>query len=477
MKRIIVFIYCTLLILHFSANAQTKIKSDSVKLGKLSPKELKIIKKLLKSDSVRLTNNTALQAEIYKFNPNLIYKYRLDSIPSTVSLDYNEDVQQQIDLFLNKRKELIARMVTLGKYYFPIFEKALASYQVPKEFEYLPIIESSMNPFAVSRVGATGLWQFMYTTGKLYDLTIDNYQDERRDPVAASYAAAAYLRDAYNELGDWLLALASYNCGKGNVTRAIQRAGGGKKTFWEIQRYLPYETRNYVPAFIAANYMMNFYYRYDDIVIDREHQIIADSVYVNKYLSISKIAKAIEVNPETLRDLNPVYKKDVINGSENAPKRLIVPVSAYKNFPQFFEAMNSETANKTVKIFNVSEVPNAVVPKTTTHIVRKGENLGKIAIEYHVEVQDLKVWNHLKSTTIVPGQRLVVKILAEQSTAKETVKPVQKTGYYTYKVKSGDTLSEIADRFENATIKSIKQLNNLKSSILSVGMILKIYHF
>lgn len=476
MKRIIVFICCTLLTLHFSVYAQKQIKTDSTKLGKLSPKELKIIKNLLKSDSVHLSNS-ALQAEIYKFNPNLIYKYRLDSIPSTVSLDYNDDVQQQIDVFLTKRKDQISRMVTLGKYYFPIFEKALASYQVPKEFEYLPIIESSMNPFAVSRVGATGLWQFMYTTGKIYGLNIDYYQDERRDPVAASYAAAAYLRDAYNELGDWLLALASYNCGKGNVMRAIQRAGGGKKTFWEIQRFLPRETRNYVPAFIAANYMMNYYNRYDDIVIDNDNRIKADSVYVNKYLSISKIAKAIEVNPKTLRELNPVYKKDVINGSANSPKRLIIPVSAYKNFPQFFEAMNSEDADKTVKVFNASEVPDAVVPKTTTHIVKRGENLGRIAIRYHVEVQDLKVWNHLKSTMIVPGQRLVIQILPDKSTAKSISTHTKKSGYYTYKVKSGDTLSEIAERFENATIKSIKQLNNLKSSILSVGMILKIYHF
>ncbi|MBD3747997.1 MAG: LysM peptidoglycan-binding domain-containing protein [Sphingobacteriales bacterium] len=477
MKRILVFICCTFLTLHFSANAQTKIKSDSVRLGKISPKELKIIKNLLKSDSVRLSSNTALQAEIYKFNPNLIYKYRLDSIPSTVSLDYNDDVQQQIDIFLTKRKDQISKMISLGKYYFPIFEKALASYQIPKEFEYLPIIESSMNPFAVSRVGATGLWQFMYTTGKIYGLNIDYYQDERRDPIAASYAAAAYLRDAYNDLGDWLLALASYNCGKGNVTRAIQRAGGGKKTFWEIQRYLPRETRNYVPAFIAANYMMNYYDRYDDIIINHDHRIKTDSVYVNKYLSISKIAKAIEISPEVLRELNPVYKKDVINGSINSPKRLIIPVSAYKNFPQFFEAMNSETADKTVKIFKASEIPNVVLPKTTTHIVKRGENLGSIAIRFHVEVQDLKVWNHLKSTTIVPGQRLVVKILPEHSAAKEIAKPKQKSGFYTYKVKSGDTLSEIAERFENATIKSIKQLNNLKSSILSVGMILKIYQF
>jgi membrane-bound lytic murein transglycosylase D len=471
MKRLIVFIYCTFLAFNLTLNAQTKIKADSAKTRKLTPKESKMILNLIKSDSLKIPTNTALTQEIYRLNPDLIYKYRLDSISSVVSLDYNEDVQNQINLYLAKKKVNIGKMVYLGKYYFPIFEKALLAYRVPLEFKYLPIVESSMNPFAVSRVGATGLWQFMYTTGKVYGLTIDSYVDERRDPVAASYAAAAYIREAYNDLGDWLLALASYNCGKGNVTRAIERAGGGKKTFWDIQPYLPKETRSYVPAFIAANYMMNYYTRYNDIIVADDVPVKPDSVYVNSYISLSKIAKAININATDLKNLNPMYKKDLINGSVNAPKKLIIPRVTSKNYPKLFAALNS-TDESTIKVINAALSTKTTKEEAIYYTVRKDENLGKIALQFKVEAQDLKVWNKLKSNVIVPGQKIMIK--------PESVKPSQpekteSTHYITYKVKAGDSLSEIVKRFGNVTIEGIKTLNNLKSNILSIGVILKIY--
>lgn len=471
MKRFIVFIYCTFLTFNLSLNAQTKIKIDSSKTGKLTAKESKMILNLIKSDSLKIPTTTALQQEIYKLNPDLIYKYRLDSISSEVSLDYNDDVQQQIDLFLAKRKVDVGKMVYLGKYYFPIFEKALSSYDVPLEFKYLPIVESSMNPFAVSRVGATGLWQFMYTTGKVYGLTIDNYVDERRDPIAASYAAAAYLKEAYNDLGDWLLALASYNCGKGNVTRAIARAGGGKKSFWDIQPYLPRETQSYVPAFIAANYMMNYYNRYSDIVVNDDVPIKPDSVYINSYVSLSKIAKAININASDLKNLNPMYKKDLVNGSFNSPKKLIIPKATVKNYPELFAALNSNEES-TIKVINASMSSNVKKEEAIYHTVNKGESLGKIALRFDVEVQDLKVWNKLKSNVIVPGQKLLVKPAAV-TTSKQADK-TNKVNYIAYTVKKGDSLAAIVEKFGNTTIENIKLLNNLKSNVLSIGMILKI---
>lgn len=471
MKRLVVFIYCTFLTFNLTLYAQTKIKIDSAKTGKLTSKQSKMILNLIKSDSLKIPTSIALQQEIYRLNPDLIYKNRLDSISSIVSLDYNEDVQNQINLYLAKKKVNIGKMVYLGKYYFPIFEKALLAYRVPLEFKYLPIVESSMNPFAVSRVGATGLWQFMYTTGKVYGLTIDNYVDERRDPVAASYAAAAYIRQAYDDLGDWLLALASYNCGKGNVTKAIERAGGGKKTFWDIQPYLPRETRSYVPAFIAANYMMNYYSRYDDIVVADDIPVKPDSIYINSYVSFSKIAKAININTTDLKNLNPMYKKDLINGSVNAPKKLIIPKITSRNYPELFAALNNADET-TIKVINASLSPNTIKEKAIYHTVHNGENLGKIALQFKVEVQDLKVWNQLKSNVIVPGQKLIIKPELVKSTQPEKT---EKIDYITYKVKAGDSLSGIVERFENVSIEGIKMLNDLKSNVLSIGMILKIY--
>ncbi len=463
MKKSLAMICCLIFLSNLSISAQIKYKPDSLKVTKLSPQESRVIKNLVKTDTSFVPANMNLQLEIFKYNPNLLYKYRLDSIQKTVSLDYNPYVQTYIDLFLKRKKEM-GEMVDLGRYYFPIFEKALAAYDIPSEFKYLPIIESSMNPKAVSRVGATGLWQFMYTTGRMYGLTIDNYIDERRDPIAASYAAAKYLRDAYDDLGDWLLALASYNCGLGNVTRAIERTGGSK-SFWEIQKYLPNETRNYVPAFIAANYIMNYYTRYDDIPIRENRELATDSVYVNKFVSFNKIAGALNMDAKELQILNPAYKKDMINGTDASPKRLIIPKIAYKDYPAFFEAMNADEEQKAT-LSSVSQKPVLNI----THIVKKGENLNAIADDYRVEVQDLKVWNNLKSFTLVPGQKLLVSKASSAAKAVPAVKPA----YLTYKVKSGDTLAEIADKFERATIKNIKELNNLKSSILTIGMLLKI---
>ena len=212
--------------------------------------------------SLQAQDTTAVPAinTVGFYDYNFTYKSRLDSIQRIVPLSYNEYVHSFIAIY-SKRKDMMGKMLGLSNYYFPIFEKALVSYNIPTEIKYLPIIESSMNPHAISRVGATGLWQFMFGTAKAYGLNMDNFVDERKDPIQASYAAAAYFRDAYDELGDWLLAIAAYNCGKGNVTRAIDKAGS--RDFWEIRPFLPKETRDYVPAFIAALYVMNYAEKHD----------------------------------------------------------------------------------------------------------------------------------------------------------------------------------------------------------------------
>ncbi len=252
------------------------------------------------------------------FNQNYIYKLRLDSIAKTVPLSYNEYVQSFIDIY-SRRKDMMGKMLGLSQYYFPIFEKALKAYNIPAEIKYLPIIESSMNPHAISRVGATGMWQFMFGTAKAYGLNMDNFVDERKDPIQASYAAAAYFRDAYEELGDWLLAIAAYNCGKGNVTRAIDKAGS--RDFWEIRPFLPKETRDYVPAFIAAVYVMQYANTHSIVMQAPAINYKTDTVLVNRFVALADVAKAINHEEATLFGLNPSYKKKIVNGTYQLPKK------------------------------------------------------------------------------------------------------------------------------------------------------------
>lgn len=408
------------------------------------------------------------------YNQNLIYKLRLDSITQTVPLSYNEFVQTFIDRYI-KRKELVGKMLGLSGYYFPIFEKALQAYHIPAEIKYLPIIESEMNPHAVSRVGATGMWQFMFGTAKAYGLAIDNFIDERKDPIQASYAAAAYFRDAYEELGDWLLAIAAYNCGKGNVTRAIEKAGS--KDFWTIRPFLPKETRDYVPAFIAAVYVMKYAGNHQIINLPSPLVFKTDTVQVNHFVALADVAKAINYEENALFALNPAYKKQIVNGTSELPKRMILPKIEQGNYARLYDLLNSDiepdrqiilAATDDVRELKKKVFPQLPPSKIIAHKVKPGEHLKLIGDLYHVEVQDLKVWNKLKTNTVIPGQ--ILKII----TAQPLLKPVNKQQIVSYKVKPGDTLSGIAEKFEGVTVAGIKKMNGLKKATLQVGMILKI---
>ncbi|MFP5081224.1 transglycosylase SLT domain-containing protein [Pedobacter sp. JCM 36344] len=352
-------------------------------------------------------------SEVPRFvNYNFSYKTRLDSIQKTVPLAYNEFVQKYIDVY-SVRKDMMGKMLGLSEYYFPIFEKALQSYNIPDEIKYLPIIESSMNPHAVSRVGATGLWQFMFGTAKGYGLHIDNYVDERKDPIQASYAAAAYFRDAYEELGDWVLAIAAYNCGMGSVKRAIQKADS--RDFWEIRRFLPTETRNYVPAFIAAVYVMSCPDKHQISSLKSAFFKNTDTIQVNRVISLATIANAMNLEQEELFGLNPSYKKKIVNGSVAIPKRIILPKVSLSDFAALYDVLNKDDQQSAMKVVLASN-DGYHSPKAKTkakspffyHKVSSGQNLSVIANKYHIEVQDLKVWNNLKGASIVPGQKLKI---------------------------------------------------------------------
>jgi membrane-bound lytic murein transglycosylase D len=407
------------------------------------------------------------------FNQNLVFKLRLDSIQKIVPLSYNEYVQNFIDIY-SRRKDMMGKMLGLSNYYFPIFERALKAYNIPAEIKYLPIIESSMNPHAVSRVGATGMWQFMFSTAKAYGLNMDNFVDERKDPIQASYAAAAYFRDAYEELGDWLLAIAAYNCGKGNVTRAIDKAGS--RDFWVIRPYLPKETRDYVPAFIAAVYVMNYASTHDIAKQTPAINFKTDTIQVNHFVALADLAKAINYEESTLFGLNPSYKKKIVNGTADLPKRIILPKVEQADYAKIYEVLNADVDIEREIILastdDVRDLRKKAKSKPTAQItyykVKPSQNLGSIADLYHVEVQDLKVWNKLKSNTIIPGQKL--KIYGAASAPK----PLTKSTYITYKVKLGDTLSGIAEKFDGVTVANIKKVNRLTKVTLQPGMLLKI---
>jgi membrane-bound lytic murein transglycosylase D len=343
-----------------------------------------------------------------------LYKRRLDSIRKDIQLDYNEYVQAYIDLYMHNREEM-AQVAGLTKYYFPIYEKAFRDAGIPEEIKFLSIVESKLDPNAVSRVGATGLWQFMGTTAKTYGLNMDNYVDDRRDPIQSSYAAAAYLKDAYQEFGDWLLAIASYNCGKSNVERAVEKAGG-VTDFWSIRQYLPVETRGYVPAFIAMNYVMNYFNKHNIVAQACNFSTRTDTVMVKRIVPLSSVAQALDVSVREITILNPSYRMAVVNGSAKTPRRLIIPQTAKDNYAALYNVLNGVDApvHAAAKPAAYAAVQYPSVKSErhipTHHKVKKGETLASIADKFGCEVADLKVWNHLKTNRAPVGTMLKVSV-------------------------------------------------------------------
>ena len=407
MKRnVLILSFCVFILAAFHSSAQQKIN----RLDSISP--ISFLSTTYSGDTTAVPE--VLENPLF-YNYNFAYKKSLDSIQREIPLSYNESVQRYIDIY-SARKDMMGKMLGLSEYYFPIFENALKAYNVPAELKFLPIIESSMNSHAISRVGATGLWQFMFSTAKDYGLSMDNFVDERKDPIQASYAAAAYFKDAYKNLGDWLLAIAAYNCGTGNVNRAIAKAHS--RDFWAIRPFLPQETRNYVPAFIAAIYVMNCPDKHHIKAQKSLFAIKTDTIQVNRFVSLPELAQALAMEESDLYTLNPSYKKRIVNGSLDEPKRIIVPKVSLMNFAGIYEVLNNNTVETSTRVILASNDDRRLHKKQKEvnqgrhpaqyHKVSAGQNLMEIAERYHVEVQDLKVWNNLKGSNIVPGQRLIV---------------------------------------------------------------------
>ncbi|MBA2422348.1 MAG: LysM peptidoglycan-binding domain-containing protein [Chitinophagales bacterium] len=410
-----------------------------------------------------------------------IYRSRLAAIITPVELTYNDQVKKYIDLYVLNRRDQVSRMLGLSKLYFPIFDQIFTDYGVPMEMKYLSIIESALNPQAVSRMGATGIWQFMYATAKVYGLTINSYVDERKDIIRSTDGAARYLKNMYDVYGDWLLALASYNCGPGNVNRAITLSGG--KTFWEIRDFLPRETRNYVPAFIAATYVMNYYELHE--LSPEFPKFCFDTITtvdINDRMASDQIAKFTGLSMDEFKFLNPGLKCSVIPGGSVCTYACKLPGNRISLFDEKKDSIILLSKNAKNTYYG-----GVATGSKTTHTVRRGENLGKIAAKYHVSVSQLKGWNNLHSSTIRTGQRLKishhVSASVSQTSPPKKSSTVQKATvsaidtlkeYVFYKARTGDTLWEIAQR-HGTTVSAIRKLNgSAKCNFLKAGTVLKV---
>ena len=368
-----------------------------------------------------------------------VYIERLRRIPSVMELAYNDIVQRFIDRYSGRLRYSVSYMLGAANFYMPIFEEALDTYQLPLELKYLPIIESALNPKAVSRVGATGLWQFMLSTGKQYGLEINSLVDERRDPVKSSYAAARMLRDLYRIFGDWNLVIAAYNCGPENIKKAIHRANG-EKDYWKIYPYLPAETRGYVPAFIAANYIMTYYCEHNICPMTTYLPAQSDTVVVNKELHLEQIAGVIGTDIDLLRSLNPEFRRDIVPGNSK-PYAIRMPISDTGKFidnqDSIFNYRTTELLTKRAIVDVNDDLPTYTRSKRggysskrgrynkrhnargggrrsrggsgSSVTIRKGQTLSEIAKRNGTTVAKLKKLNGIKGSNIRAGKKIRVK--------------------------------------------------------------------
>lgn len=336
------------------------------------------------------------------------YTHRLSRLPNVIDMPYNNVVQKYIDLYSGRLRGSVAVLLGLGNFYNPIFEEALESYQIPLELRYLPVIESALNPTAVSRAGAVGLWQFMIGTGKQYGLEVTSLIDERRDPIKASYAAARYLHDLYGIFGDWTLVIAGYNCGPNNIIKAIKRAGGAKD-YWTIYPYLPAETRGYVPAFIAANYIMNYYCDHNICPVNTRLPMGTDTIQVSRNVRMERITELCNISGEELRALNPQYRTTLIPGDVH-PCTLRMPTAAINAFIEAGDSIYvplSET-QRSFEVPDTSKGGKRGKRGGSYVTVRGGDTLGAIARRNHTTVSKLQRLNGIRGSNIQAGQRIRV---------------------------------------------------------------------
>ncbi len=411
-------------------------------------------------DSVRFQSNVSDE----------VYIERIRQMNSFITLPYNDIVKNYIILYSEKMSAKMSEILGLSRYYMPIFEEILNRYDMPEELKAMAVIESALNPRAVSRAGAKGMWQFMYATAKMYDLHIDSFVDERLDPVKSAEAAAQYLKDSYEIFGDWNLAIASYNCGAGNVNRAIRRSGG-KREFWDIYPYLPRETRGYVPAFVGALYAMNYYKEHGIKPAAIEMPAHVDTFRINKMLHLRQVSDLTGAPIDELKNLNPQYSHEIIPGND----REYILRLPYNYSNAFIDNEDSLYRHKADEYFNpvtLKKIKDGADGERVVYTVRSGDYLGRIASRHRCTVAQIKRWNNLSSNNIRVGQRLVIyrggNAPASASSSSSAAKSAPPANATTYTVKSGDVLGKIAER-HGCTVAQLKSWNGLTSNNIRVG--------
>lgn len=419
--------------------------------------------------------------------PDSLYIQRLEDIVSPFKLSYNDHVKAYIKLYTQKRREQVETMLGLSEYYFPVFEEALDAHGLPLELKYLPVIESALNPRAFSRAGASGLWQFMMHTGKRYGLNVNSYVDERRDPHKSTEAAVQHLEDLYNIYGDWQLVIAAYNCGPGNVNRAIRRSGG-KRNFWEIFYLLPRETRGYVPAFIAATYTFTYHKEHNLKPKSVQLPMATDTVSVTKPLHFSQVSEMLDLPIEMVRHLNPQYRRDIIPAQKEAyPLRL-----AFNKSTAFASLEDSIYSHQREKHFPENQMviePGTHSPQSSGpppgkegiyYTVQSGDAVGLIADWFDVYTSNLRYWNNIRRNIIRVGQKLVIYVDEEKadhyrqiartkggqqtSSNQQLAETTDEDDYIYHTVGRGDSIWSIAREYPDVSDSDILRLNNINNA-------------
>jgi len=393
------------------------------------------------------------------------------------NIAYNASLENVINSFLVRRKDLMERMLTASQFYFPMFEEALDKYDLPLEIKYLAIVESALNPRARSRVGATGMWQFMYGTGKMYGLEVNSYIDERQDPIKATEAACRYLSRLYDIFGDWDLALAAYNSGPGNVNKAIRRSGG-YTNYWNIRRNLPRETAGYLPAFLATMYIFEYAKEHDLKIRKVERPLFeTDTLHIRKTITFDQISELVNVSQEELAMLNPSYKLSIIPKINGKTSILRLPKHAIGTFVTNEAAIYAHVEEELKK--KEAPLPQLVAEEHIRYRVKSGDYLGRIAQQFGVGVSEIKRWNGLRSNMLRVGQRLTIY---QRGAAGVSAKPANQTAASgngntdsrVHVVKEGDSLWTISKKYPGITVENLREWNGLSGSNLRPGTKLKL---